>query len=113
MNSQFVLPVQPTNPSGKRLHACFFLLIATPLPMGQSPYQILSTSLLVCYARSDCLLKAVFPVLCLLLPASNPLSRPAPGGAWRLKVIFARDAQYALVTICCQALRTLHVAFFF
>jgi hypothetical protein len=29
------------------------------------------------------------------------------------RVVFARDAQYALVTICCQALRTQHIAFLF
>ena len=41
MNSLSVRPARPTDPSEKRLHACFFLRIATPLPMGQSPYQII------------------------------------------------------------------------
>ena len=40
MNSPSVRPARPTDPSEKRLPACFFLRIATPLPMGQSPYLI-------------------------------------------------------------------------
>jgi hypothetical protein len=50
----------------------------------------------------------------LLLPASIPShSIGSREVALRLKVIFARDAQYALVNICCQALQAQHVAYFF
>src|SRR5262245_28532057 len=56
MNLPSVPPARPTALSQKRLHACFFLRIATPLPKGQSPYQFTRPTWLVCYARSDSLL---------------------------------------------------------
>src|SRR5688572_308166 len=50
-----VLLRQPTNLSGKRLPACFFLRTATPLPYGAIALIKSNGSNLGWYARSDCL----------------------------------------------------------
>jgi hypothetical protein len=81
--------------------------------MGQSPYQLkrfnsgFGTRGLTCLNRR-CFLRSP-----LCYPLRFGLNRLLLGATDDRTVIFARDAQYALVTICCQALRAQHIAFLF
>jgi glucose dehydrogenase len=82
-----------------------------PSPWGDRPIKSVTYNLVVVRAVVTVLI-GVYLFSC-FVTRSIPLNRPAPGGAWRLKVIFARVAKYALVTICCQALKAQHIALLF
>src|SRR5688500_11337908 len=111
-NPRSVLLEPLTNPSEKRLPACFFLRIATPLPCGAIALSKRTVQILV-GSRGLTVYSIVAVTFFGCYPLRSRSNRRAPGGAWRLEVIFARVAKYAPVTICCQALRTQHVAFLF